>query len=43
MSVVLLVIAVAALVSALLVGAFLTNLPTRSPEGSDVAPAPLDA
>ncbi|MFF3126705.1 MFS transporter [Streptomyces sp. NPDC057908] len=43
MSVVLLVIAVTALVSALLVGAFLTNLPTQSREGTDVAPAPVDA
>ncbi|MFI6727553.1 MFS transporter [Streptomyces sp. R-74717] len=43
MSVVLLVIAVTALVSALLVGAFLTNLPTPSRERSDVAPAPADA
>ncbi|MFI6058478.1 MFS transporter [Streptomyces sp. NPDC051286] len=43
MSVVLLVIAVTALVSALLVGAFLTNLPTPSQERTDVAPAPVDA
>ncbi|SCF71471.1 MFS transporter [Streptomyces sp. Ncost-T10-10d] len=43
MSVVLLVIAVTALVSALLVGAFLTNLPTPSQERTDVAPAPADA
>ncbi|WP_405684994.1 MFS transporter [Streptomyces sp. NBC_00057] len=43
MSVVLLVIAVTALVSSLLVGAFLTNLPTESREGADVAPAPVDA
>ncbi|MGW1103287.1 MFS transporter [Streptomyces sp. NPDC002540] len=43
MSVVLLVVAVTSLVSSLLVGAFLTNLPDESREGTDVAPAPVDA
>ncbi|MFB6945206.1 MFS transporter [Streptomyces sp. NPDC056237] len=43
MSVVLLVVAVTSLVSSLLVGAFLTNLPNESREGTDVAPAPVDA
>ncbi|MFJ5719108.1 MFS transporter [Streptomyces sp. NPDC093149] len=43
MSVVLLVVAVTSLVSSLLVGAFLTNLPDKSREGTDVAPAPVDA
>ncbi|MEW2485941.1 MFS transporter [Streptomyces sp. NPDC048411] len=43
MNVVLLVIAVTALVSALLVGTCLTNLPTPPQERTDVAPAPVDA
>ncbi|MFJ1698123.1 MFS transporter [Streptomyces sp. NPDC088252] len=43
MSVVLLVVAVTSLVSSLLVGAFLTYLPNESREGTDVAPAPVDA
>lgn len=43
MSVVLLVVAVTSLVSSLLVGAFLTSLPTESRKGTDVAPAPVDA
>ncbi|MFB7530702.1 DHA2 family efflux MFS transporter permease subunit [Streptomyces sp. NPDC056178] len=43
MSVVLLVVAVTSLVSSLLVGAFLTNLPTESRERTDLAPAHVDA
>ncbi|MFF1649812.1 hypothetical protein [Streptomyces sp. NPDC058240] len=43
MNVVLLVIPVAALVSALLVAAFLANLPTPSQERTDMAPAPVGA